>query len=117
MGRSIVKEKGMKLAIEIVFTCREIQENKREYVLTKHLLRSGTSIGANISEAQNAQSRKDFIAKLSIAKKETNETLYWLELFSKTQLIPKEKEDYLVSKTSEIHKMLSSIIKTCLEKE
>ena len=79
-----VEEKSFHFAVRIIKLCKYLQENKKEYILSKQLLRSGTSIGANIMESQQAQSRADFISKLSIALKEAVETNYWLRLLQAT---------------------------------
>lgn len=81
VSESILRNKSKEFAKQIVYMCRDIKANARESVLTNQLLRSGTSIGANIHEAQYAQGKKDFISKLEIAQKECFETEYWLELF------------------------------------
>ncbi len=78
MGKNIVKEKSFLLAIRIVRLYKYLKEEKKEYVMSKQLMRSGTSVGANVRESEHAQSKADFISKLSIAQKEMNETLYWL---------------------------------------
>ena len=80
MSDSILRDKAKEFAKEIVFTCREMKKDKKESVLINQILRSATSIGANIYEAQYAQGTKDFISKLEIAQKECYETEYWLEL-------------------------------------
>ena len=80
MTKSIIREKSMEFAVRIVKLYRYLNEEKHENVISKQILRSGTSIGANVREAQAGQSRRDFTAKLSIALAETNETEYWLEL-------------------------------------
>lgn len=85
---------------------------KREYVLSKQLLKSGTSIGANIEEAQQAQSRNDFISKISIALKEANETRYWLRLIVDTGFATSERITPLVTQIQELLAMLTSCIKT-----
>ena len=85
---SIAKQKSMAFAIRIVHLYRYLGEEHHEYVMSKQLLRSGTSIGANNAEAIYGSSRKDFTAKLQIAEKEAAETLYWLELLSKCSYIP-----------------------------
>lgn len=84
VSESILRNKSKEFAKQIVYMCREIKANARESVLTNQLLRSGTSIGANIHEAQYAQGKKDFISKLEIAQKECFETEYWLELLFET---------------------------------
>ena len=85
MSKSVVKDKSFDFAVRIVKLCRYLREEKKEFVLSKQVLRSGTSIGANVAEAQKAQSRPDFNAKLNIALKEANETYYWLRLLYKTE--------------------------------
>ena len=94
-----------------------LSEQKREKVLSKQLLRSGTSIGANIREGLEGQSKKDFIAKLSISLKEATETEYWLELLVETEYIDKEQAEKLLSDIREIIKMLNSILKTSRQKQ
>ena len=84
MSASPLRNRSKGFAKQIVFLCRDIKENHRETVLSNQLLRSGTSIGANLHEAQYAQGIKDFISKLEIAQKECYETEYWLELLFET---------------------------------
>ena len=88
MAESILRDKSKEFAKQIVFLCRDIKTNVKESVITNQLLRSGTSIGANIHEAQYAQGTKDFISKLEIALKECYETEYWIELLFETDFIP-----------------------------
>ena len=103
----ILMPKSLAFAKRIVFAYRYLSEEKKEYVLSKQMLRSGTSIGANIAEAQYGSSRKDFLNKLYIALKECAETLYWLELlYSRTEY------DSLHSDCEELRKLLSSITKS-----
>lgn len=110
-GPNIIKEKSLAFAIEIVNLCTDLQE-KKEYILSKQLMRSGTAIGALIREAEQAESSKDFIHKLSIALKEANETEYWLELLIKTNRLSEDDFKLLDLKTKELLKLLISIIKT-----
>ena len=84
---NIIEQKSFEFAVRIVNLYKHLSETKKEFVLSKQLLRSGTSIGANIHEANYAQSKADFVSKLQIALKECYESEYWLELFSKTNLI------------------------------
>ena len=88
--KNVIKEKSFEFAKEIVYLYKVLAE-KREYVLSKQLLRSGTSIGANIREAEHAQSKADFIHKLSISLKEANETEYWLDLLFETRYLTIEE--------------------------
>lgn len=87
-------------------------ENKKEFVMSKQILRSGTSIGANIAEAECAFSKKDFLAKMYIAFKECSETKYWLELLYKTEYLSKEQYYSIDSDYTELLKLLSSITKS-----
>ena len=82
---NIIEEKSFRFAVRIVNLNKHLQTNKKEFVMSKQLLRSGTRIGANISEAQQAQSRTDFLSKLEIALKEASETKYWLRLICATE--------------------------------
>ena len=108
----MVSEKAFAFAVRIVKLCQHLQNTKHEFVLSKQLERSGTSIGANISEAQQGQSRADFVSKMSIALKETAETKYWLRLLHSTGFLT-DREYLSISRDSvEIEKMLTSIIKS-----
>ncbi|WP_310390886.1 four helix bundle protein [Hymenobacter sp.] len=112
MSRSVLKLKFFGFAIRIVRLFQHLQGVRKEYVLTKQLLRCGTSVGAMIREAEYAESKSDFIHKMAIAQKEINETLYWLDLLAATDyLIPKESES-LQADALELLKMLTSTIKT-----
>ena len=110
MPSDIKLEKAEDLALEIVKLHRYLTDNKREVTLSNQILRSGTSIGANIAEAQYSESNADFIHKLGISRKEANETLYWLRLLSKGGYIDKELFLHLYSKTEEMLRILTSII-------
>jgi len=117
MGKeNIIKDKSFKLAIRIVELCRFLKEEKAEYVLSKQLLRSGTSVGALIREAEHAESNQDFIHKMAIAQKEINETLYWLELLSATDYLTLEQFNSINNDAIEIIKLLTSILKTIKSK-
>ena len=107
-----VSEKAFSFAVPIVKLCQHLQNNKHEYVLSKQLIRSGTSIGANISEAQQGQSKADFVSKMSIALKETAETKYWLRLLQATDYLSEKEYLSISSDCIEIEKMLTSIIKS-----
>jgi four helix bundle protein len=110
--KSILKDTSFQFALHIVKCYKHLCEEKREFVLSKQLLRSGTSIGANIREAQNAESKQDFIHKLSIAQKECDETLYWLELLRQSEYLSLESFNTLQLQATEILKMLRSAILT-----
>ena len=99
-------------AVRIVKLYQYLTETKWEYILAKQLLRSGTSIGANLREARFAQSRKDFIAKCSVALKEAGETQYWLELLYRTDILSQKEYDSLSKDCDELVAMLVSTVKT-----
>ena len=106
-----VEEKSFLFAIRIVNLSKYLVD-KNEHVLSKQVLRSGTSIGANIAEAQQAQSTADFISKLNIALKEASETNYWLRLLNATKYITNTEFSSLIADCREIEKLLTSIIKS-----
>ena len=110
-----IQEKSFRFAVRIVNLCKYLQSEKKEYVLSKQVLRSGTSIGANVAEAQQAQSRPDFISKLNVSLKEAYETNYWLRLLHETQYLNQEAFESIIADCSEIEKPLISIIKTTKE--
>ena len=112
MSDSILRKKSKEFAKDIVFLCRKVKLNTKEIVLSNQLLRSGTSIGANVHEAQYAQSTKDFISKLEIAQKECYETEYWLELLFETNYIKDEDYKKLHNECGAIRRMLISSLKT-----
>ncbi|MBO5037341.1 MAG: four helix bundle protein [Clostridia bacterium] len=116
MSESIMLSKSKDFAVEIVKICKIIKENQREYVLTSQLMRSGTSIGANIHESKYAHSTADFIAKMQIALKECYETDYWLELLNRTEYINNDQYRSLLNTCGQIRRMLISSINT-LKKE
>ena len=107
-----VENKSFQFAIRIVNLYKYLSANKKEYVLSKQMLRSGTSIGANIAEAQQAQSRSDFIHKLSIALKEAAETKYWIRLLNATDYLSDSEFQSIFSDCVEIEKLLVAIIRT-----
>lgn len=116
MSDSIIGKKSFAFAVLIVNFYKQFIISKKEFVLSKQLLRSGTSIGANVREALNAQSRLDFIHKLSISQKECDETIYWIELLYETQYISKEEYNQLMNPAVEILKIVRSIIITTKNK-
>ena len=107
-----VEKKSFQFAVRIVKLSRFLVETKKEFILSKQLMRSGTSIGANIVEAQQAQSRADFIAKLSISLKEACETEYWLRLLNATEYLTEKEFCSIIDDCREIIKMLTAIIKS-----
>ena len=110
-----IQDKSFRFAVRIVNLCRYLQTEQKEYSLTKQLLRCGTSIGANVAESQQAQSRADFISKLNIALKESYETDYWLRLMYETQYLTSEEFQSIIVDCHEIEKLLISIIKSLKE--
>lgn len=117
MSDSIMRDKSRNFAKRIVYICREMKEKRKESVLINQLLRSGTSIGANIHEAQYAQSTKDFISKLEIAQKECYETEYWLEILFETDCMPENVYKPLQNECGAIRRMLISSLKTIKNKD
>ncbi|MBQ7339239.1 MAG: four helix bundle protein [Clostridia bacterium] len=117
MSESILRERAKEFAKSIVFVTREIKSTNKESVLTNQLLRSGTSIGANIHEAQYAQGTADFISKLEIALKECFESEYWLELLFETGYLEEKQYKKLTNDCGAIRKMLISSCKTLKEKK
>ncbi len=109
---NLIEEKSLDFAVKIVELYKRISNVQKEYVLSKQLLRSGTSIGANIAESQQAQSKADFISKASISLKEATETRYWLTLLDRTGYIESKEYKSLSDDCAEIERILTSIIKT-----
>lgn len=109
---NVIQQKSYQFALQIVFLYKWLSEEKKEYVLSKQLLRSDTSIGANVEEAIGGQSDKDFLSKLSIAYKEARETKYWLRILRDTGYVTIQKSDSLLAASEEIQKILGSIIRT-----
>ena len=116
MAESILRDRAKAFAKDIVILCRDIKSAYRESVLSNQLLRSGTSIGANLHEAQYAQGTKDFISKLEIALKECYESEYWLELLRDTGYIPEEKYKSLQNDCGAIRRMLIASCRTAKER-
>ncbi len=115
-SNSIIGRKSYAFALEIIKIYKYLSDQKKEYVLSKQLLRSGTSIGSNVNEALSAESKKDFIHKLGIALKEAKETSYWLHLLEDSQYINNETFSTVSQSCNELCKILSSIILTTKEK-
>ena len=116
MRENIVSTKSFSFAVRIVKLFQYLQSNKKELVLSKQLLKSGTSVGALVREAQHSESKRDFIHKLSIAQKEINETIYWLELLHETEFLTQEEFDSINKDAIEIIKLITRIIKTTKSK-
>ena len=113
---NILQEKSFEFAVKIVKLSKFLCEEKKEFVLSKQMLRSGTSIGANIEESIGGQSDKDFLAKFSISYKETRETIYWLKLLIATNYLDKEQTNTILQNAEEICKILAKIILTTKQK-
>ena len=109
---NVVQEKSFAFAIRIVNLHRFLSSEKKEYVLSKQLLRSGTAIGALVREAEHAESKADFVHKLAIALKEANETEYWILLLRETNYLTVPESESILSETTELLKLLTSIIKS-----
>ena len=109
---NLIQEKSFQFAIRIVRLYRHLTKVKREFVLSKQLLRSGTSIGANIAESQEAQSRADFISKISIALKEATESEYWIKLLYATDYLTQSEYDSIFPDCVELAKILTAILKS-----
>lgn len=116
MADSILRDKSKALARHIVFLCRSLKDAKVESVLVNQLLRSGTSVGANIHEAQYAQGSKDFISKFEIALKECNESEYWIELLYDTNSVSEEEYRKVQCECIELRRMLVAAVKTVKKK-
>ncbi len=111
MAESIVKQKSYDFALQIIKLCSQLR-NEKHFEISSQLLRSGTSIGANVEEAMAGQSRKDFFAKMSIASKEARETNYWLRLITDTKILDRQQCRKLLEASEELIKILTSIVKT-----
>jgi len=109
---NIIQEKSYAFAVRIVNLFKHLAENKREFIISKQLLRSGTSIGANVEEALGGQSEKDFFAKLTIAYKEARESRYWINLLTDTDYLTPTQSTSLLTDIEELLKILGSILKT-----
>ena len=116
MKESIVKEKSMNFAIRVVRCYKYLIEEKREFILSKQMLRCGTSIGANIKEALRGQSRPDFAAKMNISLKEASECEYWIELLKDTDYLSEDPAQSLLEDCRELIKILTSIVKSANDK-
>ena len=115
-NENIIEKKSFEFAVRVVNLYKYLTNEKKEYVLSKQLLRSGTSIGANVSEAQKAQSDADFTAKLYISLKEANETEYWLKLLYKTDYLTEQEFESIEKDINEIISILMTITKSMKEK-
>lgn len=112
MTENVIKNKSFAFAIRVVKLYQFLCETKKEFILSKQLLRSGTAVGALVREAEHAESKSDFKHKMSIAQKEINESLYWLELLKETSYLTNEQFQSINADAVEIIKLLTSIVKT-----
>jgi four helix bundle protein len=112
MKKNVVKDKSFAFAIRIVKLYQFLLNTKKEYVLSKQLLRCGTSVGAMIREAEHAESKPDFKHKMAIAQKEINESIYWLELLKETSYLSMEQFESINKDAIELIKLITSIIKS-----
>lgn len=112
MGENVVKEKSFIFALQVVKLAKYLQGEKKEFVLSKQVLRSGTAIGALVREAEHAESKADFTHKMNIALKEANETLYWLDLLHQSAYIDQQSFESICNDSEELLKLLVSIVKT-----
>lgn len=110
--RNIVKEKSFDFALQVINVYKLLVKEKKEYVMSKQLLRSGTAVGALIREAEHAESKADFLHKMSIALKEANETEYWIDLLIQSKYFDRNYQTMLKQNSSELIKLLASIVKT-----
>ena len=113
---NVVRDKSYAFAVRVVKAYRYLAEERREYVLSKQLLRAGTSIGANVEEAIGGQSSKDFYSKLSVAYKEARETHYWIRLLTDTEYLTASQANSLLADADELLKIIGRILKTLREK-
>lgn len=109
---SIIEEKSFQFALNTIQIVKKIQEDKKEFILTKQLMCSDTSIGAMVREAEHAESKKDFIHKMAIGLKEANETRYWLELLFKSENIDQNNYEILIDENIQIIRLLAAIVKS-----
>ena len=109
---NVIAEKSEEFAVRVINLSKYLIGEKKEYIISKQIFRSGTSIGANVSESRNAQSKDDFINKLNIALKEADETAYWLRILKRTEYISQDQFSSLNEDVQELISILVSIIKT-----
>jgi four helix bundle protein len=109
---NLIQQRSYALALAVIPLCRELQEKQKEYVLSRQLMKSGTSVGSNVEEAQGGQSRADFLSKMSIASKEARETHYWLRLVRDSKLLSEKTVTPVLDLALEVRRILSAIVKT-----
>lgn len=116
MKENLIYDKSFKFAIRIVNLYKYLSKDKKEFILSKQILRSGTSIGANINEAIQASSKRDFLMKMNIALKEASETQYWLKLLKETEYITENAFESIFDECKQLNNLLVSIVKTTKER-
>ncbi len=116
MSKSILKDKSYHFAVRVVNLFKFLQSEKKEFILSKQVMRSGTSVGALVREAEFAESKADFIHKLAIAQKECNESIYWLELLNETEYLLESEFMSMNNDAIEVIKLITSSIKTAKSK-
>ena len=109
---NVIMDKSKAFAVRIIRAYKFLHDEKKEWILSKQLLKSGTSIGANVKEAIRGQSKADFIAKMNISLKEASETEYWLELLHETEYLTEEQFNSMYNDCKELLRILTSIVKT-----
>ncbi|MBO4583471.1 MAG: four helix bundle protein [Clostridia bacterium] len=114
---NLIEDRSFEFAVRIVKLNKYLNEQKKEFVLSKQILRSGTSIGANVAEAQQGQSDADFVSKMNIALKEAAETKYWLRLLEATEYLTANETKSILAECIELEKILYSIIRTSKSKQ
>ncbi len=112
MRENVVKDKSFGFAVRVVRLYQFLCDQKKEYVLSKQLLRSGTSVGAMVREAEHAETKNDFKHKMGIAQKEINETIYWLELLQETDYLTSDQFESMNADAVEIIKIITAILKS-----
>ena len=112
MEDNVIESKSFEFAIRIVKLYKHLTDNKKEFVISNQLLRSGTSIGANVSEGVCSPTKKDFVHKMSIALKEANETKYWIKLLYRTDYLTESQHESLETDVQELIKILTAICKS-----
>ena len=115
MNDNVIKAKSRLFALRIIKLYKYLKTHEKELVLSRQVLRSGTSIGANVVEAHNAMSKKEFIAKMNIALKETAETAYWLDLLKSSDYISQKQFESINNDCTEIKRLITAIIKTSVK--
>ena len=116
MDKNTIYDKSFNFAIRVVKLYQYLCNKKHEFILSKQLLRSGTSIGANVSEALQGQSKRDFLMKMNIALKEASEIKYWLNLLKATDYLSDKEQKSMLEDCTELEKLLTSIVKTTSER-